>query len=386
MSGKTLFFGLPFLGALWLAGCGGASEPQKKSTAAAPAVRVSTVAVESTEWPSEREVVGTVQARTASMVAAKLMAYVREIRVNTGDSFSAGQTLITLDSKDFDSAVRQAEAARREAQSTEAEIHSAITAAKAQLELAQVTFQRMKDLFDKKSISNQEFDEAQAKLRLAQANYEMANSRRSQLAAKLDSAAEAIQSANIVRAYTTITAPFTGVVTERKVEPGSLVSPGTPLLMIEQAGAYRLEAPVEESMLPQLRRGQPVQVVLDALEKSLQGTIGEIVPAVDAASRAVTVKINLPALAGLRSGMAGRARFAGTPRTVLTVPAGAVRKNGSLETVFVVDQGVARARLVTTADAKDGQLRVLTGIAAGERVIHPIPPSLADGARVEATQ
>jgi RND family efflux transporter MFP subunit len=344
------------------------------------------VAVESTEWPSEREVVGTVQARTASMVAAKLMAYVREIRVNTGDSFSAGQTLITLDSKDFDSAVRQAEAARREAQSTEAEIHSAITAAKAQLELAQVTFQRMKDLFDKKSISNQEFDEAQAKLRLAQANYEMANSRRSQLAAKLDSAAEAIQSANIVRAYTTITAPFAGVVTERKVEPGSLVSPGTPLLMIEQAGAYRLEAPVEESMLPHLRRGQPVQVVLDALDKSLQGTIGEIVPAVDAASRAVTVKINLPALAGLRSGMAGRARFAGTPRTVLTVPAGAVRKNGSLETVFVVDQGVARARLVTTADAKDGQLRVLTGIAAGERVIHPIPPSLADGARVEATQ
>jgi RND family efflux transporter MFP subunit len=378
---------MPFLGiaVLWLAGCGGAPEPQKKA-AAAPAVRVSTAAVESTEWPSEREAVGTVQARTSSVIAAKLMAYVREIRVHTGDSFTAGQTLITLDSKDFDSAVRQAEAARREAQSAEAEINSAITAAKAQLELAQVTFQRMKDLFDKKSISNQEFDEAQARLRMAQANYDMATSRRSQLAAKLDSAAEAIQSANIVRAYTTITAPFAGVVIERKVEPGSLVSPGAPLLMVEQAGAYRLEVPVEESMLPQLRRGQVVPVFLDALGRSLEGAIGEIVPAVDAASRAVTVKINLPAVAGLRSGMSGRARFAGPPRTVLTLPAGAVRKQGSIETVFVADQGVARSRLVTTADAKDGRVRVLTGLAAGERVVHPLPPSLEDGARVEAIQ
>lgn len=371
---------------LWLAGCGRAPEPQKETGAATPAVRVTTVPVDQTDWPSDREVVGTVQARTSTMVAAKLMAYVREIRVQTGDSFSAGQTLITLDARDFDSAVRQAEAARREAQSTEAELTSAITAAKAQLDLAQVTFRRMKDLFDKKSISNQEFDEAQARLRLAQANYDMAASRRGQLTAKLDSASEAIQSANILRAYTIIAAPFAGVVTERKVEPGGLVTPGTPLLMIEQAGAYRLEVPVEESMLPQLRRGQTVSIVLDALGKSLQGAIGEIVPEVDAASRAVTVKINLPMLAGLRSGMSGRARFAGVPQSALTIPASAVRKLGSLETVFIADKGVARARLITTGETKGDQIRVLTGIAANERIIHPAPAALEDGFRVEAMQ
>ncbi|MBL8233545.1 MAG: efflux RND transporter periplasmic adaptor subunit [Bryobacterales bacterium] len=380
---KMLIFGA---GLMALASCGSAPEPQKKAVSTAPAVRVNQIPAASSPWPVEREVVGTVQARTTSMIAAKLMAYVREIRVNTGDTFSAGQTLITLDSKDFDSAVRQAEAARREAQSTEAEMDSAITAAKAQLELAQVTFRRMKDLFDKKSISNQEFDEAQAKLRLAQASYDMTASRKSQLSAKLDSASEAIQSANILRAYTTITAPFAGVVTERKVEPGNLVTPGTPLLMIEQAGAYRLEVPVEESMLPKLKRGQPVRVSIEALDRTLDATIGEIVPAVDAASRAVTVKINLPPMSGLRTGMSGRAKFPGETGTAISVPVGAVRRQGSIETVFVVDQGVARSRLVTTGEVRGEQVRVLSGLNANEPVIHPVPAGLEDGARVEAKE
>lgn len=349
-------------------------------------MRVQRVVVSAVSWPVEREIVGTVQARTTSVLAAKIMAYVREIHVQTGDSFSAGQVLVTLDSKDLDSAVRQAEAARREAESTGAEIQSAIAAAKAQLELAQVTFRRMQDLFEKKSISNQEFDEAQAKLRLAQSNFDQAVSRQAQLKAKLEAAAEAIQSANILRSYTTIAAPFAGIVTERKVEPGNLVTPGAPLLVIEQAGAYRLEVPVEESLALKLRRGQMVTVSLEALGRELPVAISEIVPSVDAASRSVTVKINLPSLTGLRSGMSGRVKFSFESETVLAIPASAVRRLGSLETVFVVEQGVARSRLVTTGEARQGMVRVLTGLKPSEAVIHPLPASLEDGMRVEANE
>ncbi len=112
-----------------------------------------------------------------------------------------------------------------------------------------------------------------------------------------------------MRDYTRIAAPFAGVVTARSVEPGNLAAPGAPLLTIEREGAYRLEASVDESRLPFVKAGQAVDVALEALDRRLTARVSEIVPAVDAASRAYIVKIDLPALPNLRSGMFGRAWF-----------------------------------------------------------------------------
>ena len=82
----------------------------------------------------------------------------------------------------------------------------------------------------------------------------------------------------------------------RSVEPGTLAVPGAPLLTIEREGAYRLEASVEESHLAAIRVGQPVSVTLDGVDRRIEARVSEIVPAVDAASRAYTVKIDLPAM------------------------------------------------------------------------------------------
>ncbi|MCZ2146405.1 MAG: efflux RND transporter periplasmic adaptor subunit [Bryobacterales bacterium] len=370
---------------LTLVGCG-REEPAKKQTAAATPMAVTTVTAEGSEWPTVREAVGTVHARVSGSVSSRIMAYVREVRVNQGDSVRAGQLLITLDSKDLDTTVRQAEEAQREARSAEAEVESAIRAAKAQLDLAEVTFKRMKDLFDKKSISHQEFDEAQARLQLARANHDMAVSRRKQLEAKIEQAAAGVRNASIMRGYSEITAPFSGVVTEKRVEPGNLATPGAPLLIIEQAGSYRLEVPVDESMLPSLRRGQRVDVELEALDRALQAPIAEIVPSVDPATRSVTVKLDLPGQGNLRSGMSGRARFPGAVSKVLAVPASAVRQQGSLQFVFVADQRHARGRLVTTGEHRGGLVQILSGLSEGDAYIHPLPPTLADGAPVEVSR
>ncbi|MCS7316488.1 MAG: efflux RND transporter periplasmic adaptor subunit, partial [Bryobacteraceae bacterium] len=91
-----------------------------------------------------------------------------------------------------------------------------------------------------------------------------------------------------------------GLVVEKNVEPGNLAAPGAPLLVVEQEGAYRFEAAVEESRLGTVRAGQSVRVKLDALGRELVGRVAEIVPAVDAAARSFTVKIDLPAAGGLR--------------------------------------------------------------------------------------
>ena len=237
------------------------------------------------------------------------MGYVREVKVQTGDRVREGQLLVTLDTRDLDVSSRRAEAAREEVRDGVPEADSAVAAAKANLDLAQVTFGRMQDLFQKKSISNQEFDEASAK---AQGD---ASGLRDGTGAAGSTELEARASGSgstLHRGDAQLrrcSAPFAGVVIAKSVDPGSLALPGAPLLTIEREGAYRLEASVDESQLAAIRVGQPVSVTLDGIDRPIDARVSEIVPAVDAASRAYTVKIDLPAVPALRSGVFGRAVF-----------------------------------------------------------------------------
>jgi RND family efflux transporter MFP subunit len=349
-------------------------------------VAVQTVTVAAQEWPAVYEATGTVRARTAATVSSKVTGYVQQVSFQVGERVREGQELITLDARDLEATLRRAEAGLAEVQSAVPEADSAAAAAKANLDLAQATFKRIEDLAAKKSISTQEFDESTARLKSAQANYEMSRARRKQLDSKVAQANEEVRAATIIRNYARIAAPFAGVVTARSVEPGNLASPGVPLLTIEREGAYRLEASVEESRIGSVRAGQTVQVALEALDKTLSARVSEIVPAVDAASRAYTVKIDLPAMAQLRSGMFGRALFPMKGRRVTAVPETALQERGQLVSVFVAEDGSARTRLVTTGQRSRGFVEVLSGLSAGEKVIQPTPAGLADGTRIEVKQ
>jgi RND family efflux transporter MFP subunit len=368
--------------AIWLVGCGEA--PKEKTTAASqPAVPVSTATAAIETWPAIYEATGTVRARTSAVIAAKLMGYVREVKVQAGDRVREGQPLVMLDTRDLDVSSRRAEAARDEVRTAVPEADGAVAAAKANLDLAQVTFGRMRDLFQKKSISNQEFDEASAKLKAAQAAYDMTQARRVQLNATLARVDQEVRSTEVTRSYAQVLAPFAGIVVSKAIEPGSLAVPGAPLLTIEREGAYRFEASVEEDHLAAIRVGQPVSVTLDTIDRTFDARVSEIVPAVDAASRAYTVKIDLPVLTALRSGVFGRATFQLASRSLLAIPAGAVIERGQLQSVLVADSGVARTRLITVGQKLKDRVEVLSGLSAGERVIFPVPQDLADGASVE---
>ncbi|HSB14869.1 MAG TPA: efflux RND transporter periplasmic adaptor subunit [Bryobacteraceae bacterium] len=365
-----------------LTACGEKPRRSEAASSATP-VAVQTVTVKSTEWPQTYEAVGTVRARTSTVISAKVMGYVREVRFQTGDAVRQGQLLVALDSRDLDAHYRQAEAAVGEAESAMPEVESAMAAAKANLDLAQVTFHRMKELFDKKSISNQEYDESSARLKEAQANYAMATAKREQLTSKIAQAQEGFQSAGVMRGYSQIVAPFDGVVVEKQVELGNLAAPGAPLATIERAGALRLEASVSESWIALIRAGHKATVTLDALDKTVESRVSEIVPSVDPAARAYTVKIELPPMSQVRSGMFGRAAFQLGSKQTLVAPAGAVIERGQLQSVMVADEGVARTRLVTMGQSLQDQRQVLSGLNPGEKVIYPVPAGLVDGARVE---
>lgn len=367
--------------ALVLAGCGGEKATPKKAESR-PAVAVSLAKVQEETVPDVYEATGTVKARVSSVLAARVMGYVREIRVQAGDSVKAGQVVAVLEAKEIETGLRQAEAARNEARSAMPEVNNAIAAAQAQLDLAGATFKRMKSLLDQKSITAQEFDEVAARRRMAEANLEMARARRRQLEQKIKQAEEAVSQAAVMKSYTEIAAPFAGIVVERKAEPGMLAAPGMPLVVVEQASGYRLEAAIEEGRLNQVKRGMAVQVQLDGAAPLMDARIEEIVPAMDAGSRSFTAKIGLRG-GLLRSGMFGRVRIPMGEKKALTIPAAALSRQGQVERVYVAEGGIARARLVTTGAARGDSLEILSGLKAGEQIVTPTPPTLEDGARIE---
>jgi RND family efflux transporter MFP subunit len=381
MKSYLLFLPIPVL---FLTSCG--SEPTHRAAQPqTPPVAVQVAAVATEDWPASYEATGTVRARTTATISSKVTGYVQQVSVQVGDRVRQGQALITLDARDLDVSLRRAEAGRAEVESAIPELENATAAAKANLDLAQSTFKRMEELAAKKSISNQELDEASARLKAAQANYDMVRSRRAQVNSKMAVVEQEVRGAGIMRDYAKLAAPFSGVVITRTVEPGNLATPGAPLLTIEQDGLYRLEASVDESKLANVRVGQAVEAVLET-DRKLSARVSEIVPSVDAASRSYIVKLDLPATPQLRTGMFGRAIFPLGMQKVVAVPLAALMERGQLQSVFVVEDGVAHTRLVTTGRRTKDAVEVLSGLTAGEKVVLPLPVGLQDGARVEVRQ
>lgn len=370
------------MGLLLLIGCGREPVRQPAAPPVTP-IRATAIAAVETDWPSVYEATGTVRAATSATVSSKLMGYTREVRAHLGERVRAGQILVVLDARDLESSVQRAEAGREEIRGSILEADSAITAARAQLDLAQVSAGRMQELLSKRSITNQEFDESSARLKAAQAALEMARAKRQQLDARIAQADQAIRAARIERGYAEIAAPFSGTITTKSVEPGTLAVPGAPLFTIEREGGFRLEASVEESRLSLARVGKSIPVALDGVNRTFHARIVEIVPSIDSAARAGTVKIDLPYVPELRSGLFGRARFESEPRRVLAIPEASVAERGQLQMVYIAQGTTARTRLVTLGDRQRNQIEVLSGLSSGDRVIAPIPAGLTDGAPIE---
>jgi multidrug efflux pump subunit AcrA (membrane-fusion protein) len=359
-----------------LAGCSGGRVAAAEAEAAEP-IAVTTATVTMTEVASAIHVGGVVQARTTAAITARILAPVREVRVLPGDQVRKGQTLIVLDGDDLAAGAR---AARSSALAAEQGSHAAaaeLQAAEAGLALARASHDRIAGLEARRSATAQELDDSTAALRTAAARVAGASARALQVASAVESARAASDQASTTQSFTRIAAPFDGMVTEKLVDPGNMASPGMPLLRLEDTRGFRLEVRVDESRIGQIRNGDSVPVLLGTGLRSMEGKVVEVSRAVDADARAFLVKIALPDAAGLRSGEFGKARFAGTPRRALTVPSSAIVRRGQVTSVFVVEEGVARVRLINLSESE-----VLAGLSESEVVILSPPAGLLDGRRV----
>jgi RND family efflux transporter MFP subunit len=315
------------------------------------------LAVQQADVPDLLEAAGTVRAAQTSDLASQLMGNIVEIRAREGDRVQRGQVLAVIDDSQPRTAVDRATAAIVAAQQQ-------LVAANSDLVLAETTLKRYQNLYDRKSLSPQEFDEVKARQQATLALRDMAQAGQIQAQAALK---QAMTSLN----YTRIRAPFDGVVTEKKVDSGTLASPGMPIFTVEDVRRYRLEVAVNESDLRYVRTGGQVAVAIDALDNAeLKGKVVQIIPAADPASRAFLVKIDLPTAPRMRSGLFGRARFSRGERQALLIPRTAVVERGQLQGVFVLNQNrIASLRYVTLGKPSGSEIEVLTGLQGGEWLV-----------------
>ncbi|HWR16323.1 MAG TPA: efflux RND transporter periplasmic adaptor subunit [Terriglobales bacterium] len=324
-----------------------------------------------TRVPDAVMAVGTVRAAETAQIAAQVMGNVTAVSVREGDPVRAGQVLVSIDPAQAQASLERAQAALSAAQHEQA-------AAQTERALTEATLKRYETLYQRKSVSPQEYDEIKARYQGSLARAEAAQAGQAQAKA-------AVAQAQTGFGYTKLRAPFDGVVTSRMMDPGMLATPGSPIVTVEATGRYRLEATVDEGSLRFVKIGETVPVRLDAYpDEQLAGKVTQIVPSADPASRTFMVKVELPANRLLRSGLFGRASLARGERDSLVLPKTAVVDRGALKGVFVVgpDQ-IATLRYVTVGDTRDDGFEVLSGLGPNESVVLSPGDREIGGKRVE---
>jgi RND family efflux transporter MFP subunit len=337
---------------------------------------------------SFHEAGGVVRARTTAVIASRVMAPISDVHVRPGDRVARGTPLITLDVRESQANQTRASAALAAAGEAARAADLETQAAEARVALARATHERIKTLHAKRSATPQELDQAVADLTGAEAQLGSARAHAAAAGAAKDAALAAADAAAVSVSYGVLSTPFDGVVSERRVDSGSMAVPGAPLLVVEDPSALRLEVKLDEARAAGIEVGQQAEVRLDSANGA--GWTPALVverARIDPASHTFLVKVEIPGAASLRTGLFGRARFPSEPRRALTVPASALVRRGQLTFVYTVDaDGLARLRPISAATLDGDKVEALAGIRDGDRVVLSPPESLTDGTRVVERQ
>jgi len=325
---------------LALSACGKIAE---NGEMAAGATTVITVAAEAKPWNDTISALGTVQARESITVTAKVSEVVQQVHFESGEEVEAGARLVTLSGNQQQAALAAAEATAAEAESA---------------------YKRHLELVEQQLISRSTLDTQRALHESAQARVE-------QMRADLGD--------RIIRA------PFAGVLGIRRISQGALITPGTPIVTLDDISRVYVDFPVPELQLAQLVPGQIVSGASAAWPGQVfSGTVRVIDARVDEASRAVMVRADF-ANPGhkLRPGMLVQVLALRPTRQALVLPELALVQIGRETFVWKVDEDQRVERVqVSVGQRQGGQVEIVSGVARGDKIVVEGTGKLYPGAHV----
>ncbi len=313
--------------------------------------------VESTSLHRWLPVSGTMQPVRQATVKAKVSGDIRQITVREGDTVQAGQMLVRVDTADLDARLIE-----RQGQ---------LESARAQLALAEKTLATNQKLLKQNFISQTAFDSSESNMSVTRGSVKSAEAqvRLAQNALK-DSVA---------------TAPLSGIVAKRHVQPGEKVAFDTPLVTVVDLKEIELQAMVPAIDIPELKSGMTVDLAVDGFgERRFTGRIERINPATEPGTRAILVFVGIPnPNMELRGGMFATGRIAlAASAPVTSLPAGAVRTEAGQTFVWAIEDGrlVKRMIVIGRRDEESGRVEVKTALPATMKVLAARFENLKEGA------
>jgi RND family efflux transporter MFP subunit len=321
--------------------CGGEGSADAVPVAQAAEVTGTRVTVRDTSVVATIDASGIAEPLRQSTLSTRLMGTVTQVLVQEGDRVSAGQVLVRLDA--------------RELEAKRLQVQGAIAGAEAVHNEARLQAERFRKLYADSAAPKAQLDAVEAGLERARAGVQAARAGEAELLAVTD--------------YAVVRAPFAGVVTRRFVDPGALAAPGAPLVDVQDQRSLRVSVSASPSSIGRLSRGATVDVVIEGV--ATRGTIEGIVPA--SMGSMLTVNAVVPNQQGqLFAGGAATIRLPQGPRAMLLVPAAAIRREGDLTGVLVVDGTSTRTRWVRLGATYGDKVEVVSGLRAGDTIVVPV--------------
>lgn len=368
------------------------------STESLPAsLEVSTTSAIERTLSKTLELTGTLEGQEEVIISSELDGKVAETNIDLGNYVKKGDKLFSLDSRELSWKVDQAQAILKSTEialgqagkpSGTNDLHPGVRDAYAALEKAKIDFERTEKLLKDGIIPNQEYDRAKALYDQTRARWESAvaqvevyRTNRIQARASLELAQKQLEDSFIY-------APLSGSIKERLVSTGEYVKKGQALAHIIQINPLRLRTNVPEQYLQQIKSGETLNFQTDSLpNKSFQATVTRFSPALDKNSRSLMIEATIAnSNLELKPGMFARIKITSNLiNTALMIPEKAIITTVGLKKIYVLVDGKAEAREVSTGQ-KDGDLvEILTNLKPNEIVITSNLDKLADGSPVNTT-
>ncbi len=312
---------------------------------------------------------------------AKVSGYIRRISVDIGDRVHQGEVLATLEVPELQDQLQGAQAEVRHSQSEIGRAQSEIVSAQSTYSALHAAYTRLQQASKEKPglIAEQELDDARAKDQEAEAQVGVAKASLDAMQQQLGVSRADSHRVQTLSNYSQIIAPFTGVVTMRYADTGSLIQAGTasntqsaPVVRVAQSDLLRLRMPVPEADVPYIEMGGEVQVKVNATGRIFTGKIIRFTRALDTDTRTMLTEVDVPNPGlTLSPGMYAETTIQlQQKKDALTLPAQAVVQNGDQSYVLVVDgTNHVQKRNVTIGIQTANRFQITSGLQAGEQVI-----------------
>jgi multidrug resistance efflux pump len=362
------------------------------------AVAIQTTGLHRVTVTRQVDLQGTLLSPDQARVSSEVAGIVRDVPVQLGSEVRTGDVLVRLEPRELQLALERAESALRQVEAqlgidrsqdkqppADDQIAS-VRQATANRDDARNMFQRAEQLNKRGLMSKVDYDAADTRLKVADANYQAALENARSLKAQLQDRRAAFELAQKKVADAVVRAPVAGSVAERLVQPGEYIRENTPVALIVQMNPLKLKTAIQERHAGVIRGGQVVQFTVEAFpDRMFVGKIAYVSPAVDQATRTFPVEAMVEnADRVLKPGFFAKGiAEVKVDNDVLAAPDAAVSTLAGVSTVYVIEGNKARQQQVTLGVRQGPLVEITTGLKGHETLATTNLSQLATGVAVK---